>query len=177
MKVEPGTPNISRRLATFAVLLLATAAGYAQAPHAVDLPNRKDALEGITSAGQPSAEQLAAAAEAGYKTVIDLRTPTEDRGFDEAATVEKAGMAYHALPVKGQEGVTYANAAELDKLLAHAERPVLLHCSTGNRVGALLALRAKLDHADAGDALALGEAAGLKGLKGTVEEKLAAGHD
>jgi uncharacterized protein (TIGR01244 family) len=142
-----------------------------------DLPNRNDALEGITTAGQPSAEALAAVAAAGYKSVIDLRGATEDRGFDEQATVEKLGMSYVNLPVAGAAGVTYANASELDRLLADLPKPVLLHCSTSNRVGALLALRAQQGGADNQSALDFGTANGLVSLKPAVEEKLAVGHD
>jgi protein tyrosine phosphatase (PTP) superfamily phosphohydrolase (DUF442 family) len=74
-------------------------------------------------------------------------------------------------------GVSYANAGALDKLLAELPKPVLVHCSTGNRAGALLALRAKANGADARSALELGVANGLAGLKPVVEEKLNAGHD
>ena len=97
--------------------------------------------------------------------------------MDEKSTVEKLGMRYVTLPVEGAKDITYANAAALDKLLAGAKGPVLLHCSTGNRVGALLALRAKLKGADDASALALGTASGLTRLQPTVEEKLKAGHD
>jgi hypothetical protein len=61
---------------------------------AQSLPNRHDALDGITTAGQPSADELTAVAAAGYKTVIDLRGPNEDRGLDEKKTVEELGMSY-----------------------------------------------------------------------------------
>ena len=165
----------TRLLATSAVLVsLAAAHVFAQS---ADLPNRKDPLPGITTAGQPSADQLAAAAKSGIKTVIDLRALSEDRGMDERATVEKLGMSYVSLPVEGGEGVTYANATALDKLLADAKGPVLLHCASGNRVGALLALRDKSKGADNDAALALGVKSGLTGLKPTVEKKLAQGHD
>jgi uncharacterized protein (TIGR01244 family) len=145
---------------------------------AVDLPNGKQPFYGITTSGQPSAEQLKSAAAAGYKTVIDLRTAAEDRGMDEKATVEKLGMAYRNLPVDGAKDITYANATTLDKMLSEAKRPVLIHCSSGNRVGALLALRAKLNGVvDDDSALAIGVAAGVTRLRDTVEQKLAAGHD
>ncbi len=143
-----------------------------------DLPSRKDPLEGITTAAQPSAEQLAAAAQSGFKVIIDLRGVSEDRGMpNEKATVETLGMSYVALPVEGAGGVTYANATALDKLLADIEGPVLIHCASGNRAGALLALRNKLAGADNETALALGIASGLTSLKPTVEQKLAQGHD
>lgn len=142
-----------------------------------ELPNRHDVLEGITAAGQPSAAALEAAAKSGYKSVIDLRALTEDRGFDEKGTVEGLGMNYVSLPVDGAASVSYANAGELDKLLAELPKPILVHCASGNRVGALLALRAKADGADNAAALELGVANGLGSLKGAVEQKLSAGHD
>ena len=142
------------------------------------LPNRKDPLPGITTAGQPTAEGLAAAAAAGVKTVIDLRGVKEDRGMaDEKAAVEKLGMSYVALPVEGAGGVTFGNAKSLDQLLKDSPHPVLIHCASGNRAGALLALRAEMNGTSSDDALALGLAGGLTGLKGAVEQKLAAGHD
>jgi uncharacterized protein (TIGR01244 family) len=158
------------------VLLTCFGAGLALA-QSPELPNRHDVLEGITAAGQPSAAALSAAAAAGYKSVIDLRALTEDRGFDEKATVEGLAMSYVNLPVEGAGGVSYANAAELDKLLADLPKPVLLHCASSNRVGALLALRAKAEGADSDAALELGVANGLGSLKGVVEKKLADGHD
>jgi len=49
---------------------------------------------------------------------------------------------------------------------------VLVHCGSGNRVGALLALRASLDGADDEKALALGREGGLSSLEGVVRERL-----
>ena len=168
-----------RRLACLQIVLAAVAVPWlaSLAAEPGDLPNRKDPLAGITTGGQPNAAQFQAAASAGFKSVIDLRGPNEDRGLDEPAVVAQLGMSYVNLPVEGADGVTYANASALDKLLAKLEQPVLIHCSTGNRAGALLAVRAKLGGADGETALALGKAAGLKGLQPTVEQKLAAGHD
>ena len=141
----------------------------AQSP---DIPNRSEPLPGITSAGQPSAEALAALAEEGYTTVVDLRSEQEDRGFDEASTVEGLGMRYLSLPVAGGENVSYENAAALDRILAEVEGPVLLHCASGNRVGALLSLRAALNGTDKEEAMALGTSAGLTSLQPLVERLL-----
>jgi len=166
------------RARLFAAVLALAAFGVGQAfAQPTDLLNRKDPIPGITTAGQPSADQLAAVAKTGIKTVIDLRGLAEDRGMDERAAVEKLGMSYITLPVEGGAGVTYANATALDKLLASAKGPVLVHCATANRAGALLALRAKLNGADNDAALALGVAGGLTGLKPAVEKKLEQGHD
>jgi uncharacterized protein (TIGR01244 family) len=166
----------TRLRAAFA--LLASVAATLALAQSAELPNRHDVLEGITAAGQPTAAALEAAAKAGYKSVIDLRPLAEDHGFDEKATVEGLGMSYVNLPVAGAAGVTYATASELDTLLATLPKPVLLHCATSNRVGAMLALRAKANGADAEAALELGVANGLgSGLKPAVEQTLASGLD
>jgi uncharacterized protein (TIGR01244 family) len=109
--------------------------------------------------------------------VIDLRSLEENRGFDEAATVEGLGMSYISLPVSGAGDVSYQNARALDGILANIDGPVLVHCASSNRVGALLALRAKLNGADDEDALALGADAGLASLRPVVENVLATSPD
>ncbi|MFT3670154.1 MAG: sulfur transferase domain-containing protein [Pseudoxanthomonas sp.] len=88
--------------------------------------------------------------------------------------VEALGMTYIALPISGKEDIGAANAQALHALLQGREGKVLLHCASGNRVGALLALgAAQIDGLPADDALALGRAAGLKSLEPVVVEQLA----
>lgn len=124
------------------------------------------------STGQPDEAMLKAAKNAGYAAVIDLRTAGEDRGIDEAATVESLGMSYHLIEVAGASGVTFENARALDEVMAGIDGPVFLHCRTGNRVGALLALRASMHGATAEEALAVGKTAGLGSLEGAVREQI-----
>lgn len=124
------------------------------------------------STGQPDAEILSIAKDAGFATVVDLRATGEDRGIDEAAAVEALGMRYFSLPVAGGDDVNFDNAAALDKILAASDGPVLLHCASGNRVGALYALRASLKGANDEEALAAGKAAGLTRLESVVKERL-----
>jgi len=126
------------------------------------------------STGQPDEEILRKASDAGFVAVIDMRTASEDRGYDEAATVETLGMSYISLPVAGADDTSFENAAQLDEILAGIDGPVLLHCASGNRVGALFALRASLAGASDEEALAVGKAAGLTRLEETVKERLAA---
>lgn len=130
-------------------------------------------LPGITTSGQPDEAALAELADEGYVAVIDLRTPEEDRGLNERETVEDLGMRYVSLPVHGPEGISYENASALDAILNETGRPVLIHCSTGNRSGALLALRQRLLGATADDALEVGERGGMTSLRSTVEARLA----
>lgn len=126
----------------------------------------------LVSTGQLDSEILSIAKEAGFSAIVDLRGESEERGFDEATEVLALGMRYVNLPVSGAGGVTYENAAELDRLLAEIDGPVLLHCASGNRVGALYALRAKLNGASNEDALSTGRAAGLTRLEAVVTERL-----
>lgn len=127
---------------------------------------------GLHTGGQPSREQLASAAASGVRTVIDLRGADEARGYDEAAEARRLGLSYVTLPVAGGEDITLARARALQQLLASAEGPVLLHCASGNRVGALLALAAAEDGASDDAALELGRRAGLGSLVPTVEQVL-----
>lgn len=124
------------------------------------------------SSGQPSEEVLAVVAEAGFVAVIDLRADNESRGFDEQGEVRRLGMQYYSIPVSGPEDMTYTNAKLLDDVLSGLEGPVLLHCASGNRVGALFALREKLNGASAEDALAVGISAGLTHSEAVVKSRL-----
>jgi uncharacterized protein (TIGR01244 family) len=130
---------------------------------------------GLHTGGQPTAEDLAAFSRQGVRTVIDLRTDEEDRGFDEAAEAKRQGMRYVRLPIGGAGDLTSENAALLKQALDESGDDVLLHCASGNRVGALLALM-KAQHEDAtpAEALEFGKRAGLKSLEPAVAEKLGA---
>ncbi len=125
----------------------------------------------ITSAGQPDAAAFKAFADSGYAAVVDLRTDGEERGLDERAVVEGLGMDYLSLPI-GRDGISFDNARALDELLQAYDKPVLVHCASGNRVGALLALRASLKGADDEAAMVVGKQGGLTGLEPQVRELL-----
>lgn len=130
-------------------------------------------VDGITSAGQPDEAALEVFADSGYATVIDIRGEGENRGFDEPAVVEELGLHYVTLPIDGKDAISFENARKLDELLSEYPGPVLVHCGSGNRVGALLALRASLGGADDESALALGREGGLTRLEPVVQERLA----
>ncbi len=141
----------------------------------VELRNRMDPTDQLTTSGQPDAVEFEALADSGYMAVIDLRLATEDHGLDEQSTVESLGMSYISIPVAGANGLTYENASALDRFLAGIEGPVLVHCGSGNRAGALLALREKLNGADNATALEFGREAGLTGLEPVVIKRLEEG--
>ncbi len=99
--------------------------------------NARYPAEGILFGGQPSEAEMTQLIDKGYKTVIDLRMPSEDRGFDQAALLSSLGVAYQPLPVNGTALEVPRTYERFFELLVDAERPVLVHCASGNRVGAL----------------------------------------
>ena len=130
-------------------------------------------VDGLTSTGQPNAEQLALFAEAGYVAVVDLRGESENRGLDEAVAVEDLGLDYVNLPVSGADSISWENASKLDEILLSYDGPVLVHCGSGNRVGALLALVKSNNGADDEEATAYGRSAGMTSLESVVKARLA----
>lgn len=130
-----------------------------------------NAVDGVTTAGQPDEASFRVFAEMGYAAVIDLRTEGEDRGLDEPAVVGALGMDYIHLPV-GRDGITFANAKALEDAIASYDAPVLVHCGSANRVGALFALSEYAKSKDLEKALETGRAAGLTGMEGTVRKVL-----
>ncbi|MDG2525050.1 sulfur transferase domain-containing protein [Stenotrophomonas sp. HITSZ_GD] len=125
----------------------------------------------LYAGGQPDEATLRALAAQGVTTVIDLRGAEEPRGYAEADTARALGLRYIALPVAGAQDITPANAQALQSALDTAQGPVLLHCASGNRVGALLALSAHARGASDEEALAEGRAAGLGSLEPTVRAR------
>lgn len=125
-------------------------------------------VDGVTSAGQPDEEGFRVFAENGYAVVIDLRTEGEDRGLDEPAVVEGLGMEYVSFPV-GRSDITIEKANELGALLGQYDEPVLVHCASANRVGALFALQTFSETGDVELALEVGRKGGMTRLEDTVK--------
>jgi uncharacterized protein (TIGR01244 family) len=141
----------------------------------LDIPNCCTPGTGLCTGGRPRPEHLQAAKAKGVRTVINLCPPAEAVDYDEPAVVSGLGMHYVNIPVAGPTDLTLANAQMLAAALAEAGpgHPVLLHCASGNRVGALIAVKARfVDGASAEDALAQGRAAGLKALEPYVTQLL-----
>ncbi len=126
------------------------------------------------STGAIDQSDIAALKRAGVGEVINLRADSESPHFDEASAVRDAGMRYRHLPIHGPQGLTRANVQRFDELLRSAgDRLTLVHCSSGNRVGAMIALReAWILHSSPQAALAEGRRWGLKGLEPEVRRKL-----
>lgn len=142
------------------------------------LPAVSDAVSpapGVLSAGRLGPADVYALRDAGVRQILDLTPDAETPDFDEAAAARAAGLAYANLPLAGPADLTYDNVLAFDAMLRAAKRPVLVHCASGNRVGAMAALRAAwVDGRPAEDAVAIGRAWGLKGLEGEVRRRITA---
>ena len=161
-------------LALAAISPAACADGEGVATLKVDLEQvvrlgRVEPVDGLTTAGQPDAAAFKVFAENGYVAVIDLRTDGEDRGLDEPEVVTGLGMEYVSLPIDRGD-ITIEKARELDAMLDAYDEPVLLHCASSNRVGALIALNVYDETGDVELAMEMGRAAGMKSLESTVEK-------
>lgn len=124
--------------------------------------------------GQPSAEAIAKLRSAGITVLIDLRPDEETPDLDEKAVTQAAGLSYRALPIASPADLTRENVAAFDRMLKEsASQGVLMHCASGNRVGAMLALRARwIEGKSPEEALAIGKASGLTSMAPAVAESM-----
>jgi uncharacterized protein (TIGR01244 family) len=90
----------------------------------------------VLLAGQPSAADLELVAAEGVRTVVNMRKQ-EELELDEGPLVERLGMAYVHAPWNGPDELTDEVFDTYRALLEDAERPLLLHCKSANRVGAV----------------------------------------
>ena len=126
------------------------------------------------TSGQPKPESFKAFAKAGVAHVINLRPPAEMPNVNEAAIVTRADMAYYNIPIKGAEDLTRSNILLLDSLLTKiGDEKILIHCSSSNRVGAIMALRAAwVEGASSEESISIGKRYGLTRLQPAVEQLL-----
>ncbi len=92
--------------------------------------------------GALNQEKITALAKSGVELIINLQ-PEVELDFDEATAVSLAGMAYEQLPISGADDLKQLNILAFDNILRQYHgKKVAMHCKTGNRVGAAIALRA-----------------------------------
>ena len=114
-------------------------------PYSCGDVQRIHTLGGVFLASQPGPEDLKHASEGGIKTVVTLRQDDEI-DWDEKATVEALGMEFHSLPFKAPGELSDAVLDEVRGLLRdESKRPLLLHCSSANRAGAVWLAHRVLD--------------------------------
>lgn len=159
---------------------VSVAASDAKLTEGLELSNARQVGESLVTGGQPTADDLARLKERGVSLVVNLRRPGEEThhadpdvarrfNFAEEAAATALGLDYVNIPISSKDGLTRENAELLASVLAANDGKVLLHCGSGNRVGAMLALKAfYVDGTDAESAVAAGLQAGLTRLEPKV---------
>lgn len=124
--------------------------------------------------GQPSQAALRALAAEGYKTILTTRGANE-LGWDEGALADSLGLRFMSIPMnKPVNAISEEQVAAFADLMQSGERPMVLHCSSGNRVAGLWAVwLAKHRGLSPDEALRLGEMAGMTRIRPVVEARLA----
>ncbi len=115
-------------------------------PYQCGTIERLHTLGGVFLASQPKSEDFEKAKDGGVKTVVDLRKRDEDRKFDEEKTLKDLGIEYINVPFGGPAELTDEVFDSVRKLLNDSsKRPLLLHCASANRVGAVWLAHRVLD--------------------------------
>jgi uncharacterized protein (TIGR01244 family) len=124
--------------------------------------------------GQPSPEALTALAGRGYRTVVTTRGERE-LDWDERAMAESLGLTFVEIPMAYPlEAIRDEWVDRFDELMTGSARPMLVHCSSGNRVAGLWAVWLAEKRGVAPErALELGAAAGMTRIRPVVEKRLA----
>lgn len=119
--------------------------------------------ERIATGGQPTPEQLASLKKEGFRTIINLREPSEYDAAAEAAEARRLGLGYVSIPVRTADPKDEQVDAFLAAMKDRKLWPVFAHCGTGNRVAAFWMIhRVLVDGWEFGDAEHEARLAGLK---------------
>ena len=125
-------------------------------------------------APQLTREDIAAAAAAGFKTLVNNRPDGEQPGqltaAEAKAAAEAAGLSYRAIPFAGSPPP--AVVAEMEALFAEAETPILAYCRSGTRsITAWALAQALAGTRTPDDIIALAAQAGydLAGARGALQ--------
>lgn len=130
--------------------------------------------DNITSASQPSKEEIEKLPQQGFKSVINLRTFGEDAQplspKDEGVLVRKCGMKYLHIPVSMKEGITPELVDQFRKEIELLPTPIFVHCRTGKRAGAFSMMHTALKEGLTGEevlqkAMSIGFACDMPQLK------------
>jgi len=128
--------------------------------------------DGRLCGAAPDQNALQELAASGLKTMVDFRPESEWSCPDWNQRVKATGIDYRHFPVTGVGEMTpQLTAAVWDLWQNEAARPILLHCASGNRAAAALALAA-IRHGGMSpqDALKLGKQAGLTKMLPAVQQ-------
>lgn len=111
---------------------------------ALDIYNYLDVNDRLATSGQPAADQLRAAAAAGFDTIVNLATARSTNALpEEGDLVRSLGMAYIHIPVEWDNPTDEDFAAFEQAMRRLSTARVLLHCAANFRATAFYALYAQ----------------------------------
>ena len=130
-------------------------------PEKLDAKNYQRLSPSLAVAGKPSKEALDSLKAAGFRTAVDLRQPAE--GVPSAReAVEAQGLKFVSVPVS-PDTFSMDDVRKVEAVLGdQAAAPVLLYCSSSNRVGAVIAVAAYGRGLSKDEAITEGRKAGLR---------------
>jgi uncharacterized protein (TIGR01244 family) len=166
-----------KKCALLAATLLAAPvlAGVPETMEPSQIPAYRLIRPGLATAGQPSPETLARLGALGFKTIVNLRTEREGAA-EEKAVVEAQGLRYVWVPVT-PDTFSLADVEAVEKVLDDPSAgPVLFHCGSSNRVGAVWAVIQARKGKSLAEADAAGREAGMRSpqMEAAVRRVLAA---
>ena len=140
----------------------------------IAIPNARQPAPGLLTGGQPGWDQLEAALAAGYTFFINTRGHGEPGVAEAPAFFAAQGVGYAHIPINGPGDLGAESARALAEALNQAgDGPTMIYCGSGNRVGALLALKAALvDGQSPAAAFKFGVDAGMTALQPLVRQLL-----
>lgn len=105
----------------------------------------KAVSDSLSIAGQVTPEQLQQAAQQGFKSVLNLRSPNESGVLsDEQQKAEAAGLEYANVPLNSSDATTEGIASALQEL-ENLPKPVLIHCGAAQRAGGIALIATALN--------------------------------
>ena len=106
-----------------------------------DLPAFLQLDDNLATSGQPSEEQLAQVAQAGFQVVINLALPTSAHAIpNEGELVTRLGLTYIHIPVVSEKPALDDFQQFLGVMQIYQEKKVFVHCAMNRRASCFLYL-------------------------------------
>ena len=102
---------------------------------------------------EPDPKGFGKIAEAGFRAVVTMQTEGEDQKVepgDERQLAEAAGLAFHHEPLSPSD-LDDATVDGFRRALTELPKPVLLHCTSGKRSGAMTVMHVASERGLSGD--------------------------
>jgi protein tyrosine phosphatase (PTP) superfamily phosphohydrolase (DUF442 family) len=110
-----------------------------------EIYNYLEIEENLATSGQPTEEQIADIAAAGFGVVVNLALPTSTNALpDEASTARTSGLAYHSIPVIFESPQLDDFERFCSLMDALSGQKVWVHCVANWRVSTFVSLYGEL---------------------------------